>query len=137
MALIYLCDTNVISELMRPQPHTGVKAWLAKQERIALSVITLEELHYGLQLKDLRKKREWLDRFVAACCHVLPLDSAVAINAGQMRAELALRGQTRTQADLLIAATASYHNCVLATRNTRDFEGTNVALFNPFHGELP
>lgn len=132
MALIYLCDTNIISELMRPKPHPGVQAWLLQQERIALSVITLEELHFGLRLKDLRKKREWLDRFIAACAQVLPIDPAIALRAGQMRAEQALRGQTRTQADLLIAATAVTHNCILATRNTRDFEGTNVPLFNPF-----
>lgn len=132
MPLLYLCDTNIISELMRPQPNPEVKAWLLRQERIALSVITLEELYFGLQLEDLRKKREWLDRFVAACAQVLPIDAAIAMRAGQMRAEQTLRGQTRTQADLLIAATAVTHNCVLATRNTRDFEGTNVPLLNPF-----
>ena len=132
MSLMYLCDTNVVSELMRPKPQPVVKEWLAQQESIALSVITLEELHFGLQRKDLHKKREWLDRFVAACCQVLPIDPAIAVRAGQMRGELARKGQTRTQADLLIAATAWSRNCVLATRNTRDFEGTNIPLFNPF-----
>ena len=137
MVLPYLCDTNIISELMRPQPNPEVKAWLLRQERIALSVITVEELHFDLRLKNLPKKREWLDRFVAACTQVLSIDTAIAMRAGQMRAEQALRGQTRTQADLLIAATAVTHNCVLATRNTRDFEGTNVPLFNPFDTVSP
>lgn len=49
MALPYLCDTNIISELMRPQPNPEVKAWLLRQERIALSVISVEELHFGLR----------------------------------------------------------------------------------------
>lgn len=132
MPLTYLCDTNVISELMRPKPQPAVRNWLAKQERIALSVITLEELHYGLRLKDLPKKREWLDRFVTSCCDVFPIDPETATRAGQMRGELARNGKTRTQADLFIAATAWSHNCVLATRNTRDFEGTNIPLLNPF-----
>lgn len=132
MALTYLCDTNVIGELMRPLPQPDVKQWLASQERIALSVITLEELHFGLRLKDLRKKRRWLERFVAACCDVLPVDTSIAVRAGELRGEFALKGQSRTQADLLIAATAWANNCVLATRNTRDFEGAYVPLFNPF-----
>jgi predicted nucleic acid-binding protein len=38
----------------------------------------------------------------------------------------------RTQADLLIAATAGAHNLVLVTRNTHDFEGCGLQLFNPF-----
>ena len=41
-------------------------------------------------------------------------------------------GQTRSQADLLIAATAAAHQAILATRNTRDFENLNIPLFNPF-----
>ena len=132
MATPFLCDTNVISELMRPQPQPEVRRWLEAQDGLFLSVLTLEELHFGLARKDLAKKRAWLDRFVAARCEVLPIDASIAIRAGQMRGVFAKAGQVRTQADLLIAATAWAHDCILATRNTRDFEGTSIPLFNPF-----
>ena len=36
------------------------------------------------------------------------------------------------QADLLIGATALRHDLVLVTRNTKDFEGCGIKLFNPF-----
>jgi predicted nucleic acid-binding protein len=36
---------------------------------------------------------------------------------------------------MLIAATALVHGLTLATRNTRDFEGCGIAVFNPFAGE--
>lgn len=134
MGAAYLCDTNVISELMRQNPDPGVRQWLESQESILLSVLTLEELHFGLRRKELRKKREWLDRFVAARCETLSIDAATAIRAGEMRGEFAKNGHTRTQADLLIAATVWRHDCILATRNTRDFEGTLIPLFNPFAG---
>lgn len=137
MAATYLCDTNIISELMRPQAHPGVRGWMGAQERIFLSVLTLEELCFGLRRKDLRKKRAWLDRFIASRCELFPIDAAIAVRAGEMRGELAGRGQTRTQADLLIAATAWKHGCILVTRNTRDFEGINVPLFDPFQEEMP
>lgn len=132
MSMAFLCDTNIISELMRPEPQPLVRCWLEAQETILLSVLSLEELHFGLQRKELHLKRDWLNRFVAARCECLPIDARIAIRAGEMRGELAKQGQTRSQADLLIAATATTHQAILATRNTRDFENLNIPIFNPF-----
>lgn len=57
MATPYLCDTNIISELMRPQRQPEVRRWLESQERVLLSILSLEELHFGLQRKNLHQKR--------------------------------------------------------------------------------
>ena len=46
-----LCDTNIISELCKSQPDPGVAAWSADVTTIAISVITLEEIIYGLSAK--------------------------------------------------------------------------------------
>jgi toxin FitB len=132
MPASFLCDTNVISELMRPRPQPVVRQWLETQEGILISILTLEELYLGLHRKDLPKKQAWLDRFVAARCEVLPVDMRIALRAGEMRGHFAKQGQTRTQADLLIAATAWANDSILVTLNPRDFEGTHVPLFNPF-----
>jgi predicted nucleic acid-binding protein len=50
----------------------------------------------------------------------------------EIRGRLMARGTARTQADLLIAAAAHLHGLTLVTRNVRDFDGTAVALLNPF-----
>ena len=52
----------------------------------------------------------------------------------RIRGDLQARGETRSMADMLIAATAQRHQLTLATRNTRGFEGCGIPLFNPFRG---
>ena len=49
-----------------------------------------------------------------------------------MRGGLKARGIARTQADMLIAATARVNRLKLATRNERDFAGCEVPVVNPF-----
>lgn len=49
--MTFLCDTNIISELSRPTPNQGVIAWSGTVTSIHLSVITLEEIYYGLAAK--------------------------------------------------------------------------------------
>ena len=56
----------------------------------------------------------------------------IARRSGLWRGEFRRQGIPRTQADLLIAATAEVHKLVLVTRNTRDFTGCGLQLFNPF-----
>ena len=46
----WLTDTNVLSELVRARPNPGVLEWAAGIERISVSVVTLEEIHFGLEL---------------------------------------------------------------------------------------
>jgi len=46
----FLLDTNVISEPTKPRPNKGVMAWLAavNEDSVFLSVVTITELHYGI-----------------------------------------------------------------------------------------
>ena len=127
-----LIDTNVISELMRQSPASKVISWISKQDQLALSVITLEELHFGLTRQSLHLKKQWLDSFISAQCLILPVNQQIACIAGTLRGELAREGITRHQADLLIAATAIHHQISLATRNTKDFTRCGLKIINPF-----
>ncbi len=129
-----LVDTNVISELMRPNPSGVVLAWAERQEDFSLSVICLEEIVFGLQARSSPRLSKWFDEFVANHCELLPVTAAVARRCATLRGQLRARGQQRTQADGLIAATAYEYGLALATRNVRDFEGCGIPLLNPFEG---
>jgi predicted nucleic acid-binding protein len=128
----WLCDTNIISEEMRPSPDARVRAWLQQRDVIHLSAITVDEIIYGLHLRRMQKRILWFEEFIQERCTVLNVTTEIAQRAGKIRAELAQRGQTREQPDMLIAATTWSHGLILATRNTRDFEGTGIPTFNPF-----
>ncbi|TAE90908.1 MAG: type II toxin-antitoxin system VapC family toxin [Verrucomicrobia bacterium] len=127
-----LIDTNIISELMRRQPDSQVVAWASMQSGFAVSVITLEELIFGLTQKSLPLKRQWLDSFLARQCEILPVTTAVSLSAGTIRGSFAARGIVRDPYDMLIAATALLYKRPLATRNTADFTSCGVTLINPF-----
>lgn len=131
----HLVDTNVISELVRPEPDAGVLAWARRVHRIAVSAITVEEIGYGLARRPHPKLRRWFDDFFSDRCDVLAITAAIAHGAGRLHGRLAAGGYTRTQADMLIAATAQVHQLVLVTRNVKDFVGCGIGLLDPF-GDL-
>jgi toxin FitB len=126
-----LADTNVVSELMRRHPDPRVVAWSELQPELALSVITLEELRFGIARTGNAVLEHAYDQLIARCT-IYGVDEPIARRAGDLRARLSKRGLVRHQADMLIAATAHERGCVLATRNVRDFAGCAIRLVNPF-----
>jgi toxin FitB len=129
-----LVDTNIVSELMRRDPHPVVLTWATRQTSFFLSTITLEELIFGLARKNLHLKRQWLDEFIEAHCEVIPVTPAIAIQAGQLRGTLAARGIVRHSVDMLIAATAHVSRTTLVTRDLSDFTHCGIEVFDPFTG---
>ena len=127
-----LCDTNIISELARPKPNKGVWTWASQHPHIYMSSISVDELYFGLAWKPNPRISLWLNNFLQDYCTILAVDNKVARYAGDIRGHLQQQGQLRTQADMLIAATAAIHNLTLVTRNIKDFESCGVRLLNPF-----
>jgi hypothetical protein len=95
---------------------------------LAISAISLAELHFGVLVAKVRKVRaERLRRLLVLqrTFDALPLDVAVAASYGQVAAAVVDAGhQPRARSmDLLIAATAHAHSARLYTRNLGDFHG--------------
>ena len=128
----FLCDSNSVSELMKPAPHEMVEKWFSHQDFLFMSVVSIEEIYYGLTYKDAHRKKAWFKNFIKFRCEVLPITIEIAQQCGILRGRFRQQGITRSQADLLIGATALRHDLVLVTRNTKDFEGCGIQLFNPF-----
>jgi predicted nucleic acid-binding protein len=126
-----LVDTNVISELCRRRPDLGVLAWASTVTRYAVSVISMDEVFFGLAWRPNARVLAWMEGYFERH-EVLPVSSVIARRAGDLRGQLAARGLVRHQADMLIAATAQVHQLTLVTRNVRDFEHCGIGLLNPF-----
>lgn len=141
---MYLCDTNLISELRkagtaRADPHVLAWAERVAPERLHLSAITLLELEMGIlrieRRDDAQSKvlRRWLEQQVmpAFAGRILPIDEKVARRCAQLHVP-----DPQSDRDALIAATALVHGLTVVTRNVADFVPTRVSLFNPWEEEL-
>jgi hypothetical protein len=135
---VIVLDTNVVSELAEPTPDPTVIAWIDEQSELAIAATALAELRFGVaRLPDGKRRNalsEAIDRFVAEDLQglVLAFDSACADAYGLIVAARERTGRPIGIADAQIAATCSVHNAVLSTRNTKDFQGTAIALVNPW-----
>lgn len=134
-------DTNVLSELMRPQPDERVVAWLKQQTRSNLftTAVTRGEMLYGVLILPDGRRRTRMHQEVEAIFavdmagRVLPYDEAAADAHAAISAARRTQGRPVDQSDAMIAGIARSHGAMLATRNVRDFEGCGIALIDPWH----
>jgi toxin FitB len=141
--VIYLLDTNVVSEWAKPRPSANVVAWLsnANEDEIFISVCTVAELRFGVECMPKGRRREalgqWLrtDLMARFDGRVVPVDLAVADMWGVVQARGRSIGRPIEAMDGLIAATAEVYGMTLVTRDTRHFEAAVTSLFNPWAGE--
>jgi len=140
MAVIYVLDTNVVSELMRDRPDAGVVDRLTQLDDSAwyLSAVTEAELRHGLALMPAGRRRS---RLMAAlqvllaqefAGRVLPFDAPAAVYYADAMAARGKAGRPLQVQDAMIAACCRVHGATLLTRNVRDFEGLDVPLVDPW-----
>ena len=134
----YLIDTNVVSELTKASPDSGVVTFLSEQDDLWLSSVVLHELEFGLlSLPEGRRRddlQQVLSDFIAEFDdRILPLERVEAEWAARLRAEAHLSGRVLHLGDALIAGTARAHGLSVATRNVKDFDGLDVNVANPWH----
>lgn len=129
---IVMADTNVISEFVKKTPDAQVMRWLQSVQLLAISVVTLEEAHFGLAWQPNTRKLALFNALVERLHAVYPITPSIAQRAGVLRGQFQAQGIIRSAPDMLIAASAIGHQMVLATRNVRDFMGCGVQVVNPF-----
>lgn len=138
---MFLLDTNVISELRRPnRADCNVLAWAnaVPAADFFMSAISVLEIELGARLierKDAAQGavlRAWLDDHILARFEgrILAIDTPVAQRCAQLHVP-----NPRAERDALIAATALVHGLTVVTRNVGDFEPTGVTLINPWNGQ--
>jgi len=134
----YLVDTNVLSELAKPQPSGDVMAWFVKHEpHLYVSRITLGEIRKGLELLPTGKRKTSLQTWFKAVCErmdgrVLSFNTSTAHVWGRLVASLEKKGIQIPTLDSQLAATAQRHGLTMVTRNVADFKNAGVKLLNPF-----
>jgi tRNA(fMet)-specific endonuclease VapC len=123
----YLLDTSVFVDLLRTNSPT-IRKRLAKHSGnvVGLSVITLCELQFGLELRakkhsHLRAHEEKALLTVVAPFQLFPFTSEVAQSYGKIRLHLQTSGTLIGPLDTLIAAQAISMDAVLVTSNVREF----------------
>ena len=100
-----------------------------------LSVLTLGEIRKSIQgVTDQFQRQsliDWLETDLPAFFigRILGIDTSVADHWGRM---VAAAGRPLPAIDSLLAATALRHGLTLVTRNTLEFAGLPVEVFNPW-----
>ena len=135
-----ILDTNVLSELLRPEPARQVGRWLSAQDgaKVYFTTVGEAELRHGVAILPAGKRRNALTTAIEGLLdedfrdRVLPFDRAAARAYATVAAARRSAGRPISQFDCQIAAIARAHEATVATRNTSDYEGCGVELIDPW-----
>ncbi|MCS6903181.1 MAG: type II toxin-antitoxin system VapC family toxin [Candidatus Bipolaricaulota bacterium] len=112
-------DTDaVIDYFAGVSPTAEAVERLIREDRLALSTLTLFELACGAQTPDQLEDIELL----AQAAHVIPLNAEAALRAGGIYRDLKTKGQLIGTADILIDACCLVEGLPLLTRNVEHFQ---------------
>ena len=135
----YILDTNIISNIVKPQPSESLLAWWGKQsdQDLFVASLTIAEIRRGILEKPRGKKRDVLDTWFSGpegpqglfSGRILPFDDKAALIWARLMADGKAAGRPRSALDMIIAAVAGANECVVVTDNEKDFAG--LEFINP------
>ena len=138
----YLLDTNIISNVVKPQPSEPLLAWMAAQrdDDLFIASLTVAEIRRGILEKPRGKKRAALDAWFVGpegpqalfSGRILSFDDKAGLIWARLMAEGKAAGRPRNALDMIIAAVAGAMDCVVVTNNEKDFAG--IPFVNPMRG---
>jgi toxin FitB len=138
---VILLDTNVISELARPTPHSAVIRWAQSlpAARFCTASVCEAEILAGIALMPAGRRQAEIAEAMRAALRtviggrVLAFDRAAAEAYAEIAARRRTAGQSIGTFDQLIAAVAVARKLeAIATRNTAHFERCGVPLIDPW-----
>ncbi len=138
-----LLDTNILSELMRPEPDAAVLDWVDQlnPETTYISTINQAEILQGIMvLPDGKRKQELIQKadqmFALFTQRILSFDMDAAVIYAEVVVERQKQGRPIHVQDAQIAAVAIANGCAVATRNVGDFEKIErLEVINPWQGK--
>lgn len=131
-------DTNVISELLRPEPDLRVLEWVWRLPGgVTTTVFNRAELLAGVLLMPPGRRRdslaEGLGGIMSQLGVCLPFTPECADRYGAIVSTRTRAGRPLGTMDALIAAVALEAGATLATRDVNDFTGIGLELINPWN----
>jgi len=138
-----LIDTCVISELTKKKPDHQAVRWISSvdESKLFISVLTIGELHKGIEKLPYGKKKEQLLQWVNESLQerfsgrIVSFDLHAATAWGKIQAKAEAAGRALPVIDGMIAATAMANGLAVATRNISDMEASGAFLINPWLNE--
>lgn len=133
-----IIDTNIISEMMRDDPDGKVAAWIEGVGRLHTTAVTLAEIDSGIARLPEGIRRDRLAATAAVVFAdfddvILPFDARAARRYGGIVAGRERAGRPIAAAAAQIASICASRQATLATRDTADFEATDISLLNPWN----
>lgn len=132
-------DTNVVSEAMKPEPDSAVRAWLNNQaaETLYLSSVTLAELLFGIRALPAGKRKDMLAQTLDGLMRlfrdrVLAFDIDAARHYAELAVTAKIAGRGFPTPDGYIAAIAASRGFIVASRDTAPYEAASVMVINPW-----
>jgi toxin FitB len=139
---VIIVDTNVISELMRPQPDPRIVGWVASQSRSLLytTYINHAEILLGIAALPNGRRRAGLATSAEAMFgqdfagRILPFGAAAAARYPEVMQARRRAGNPIGVFDALIAAIALAAGASVVTRDISGFAGCGLSLIDPWSG---
>lgn len=135
----FLLDTNIISNVVKPQPSEALLTWWAQQqdENLFIASLTVAEVRRGILEKPRGKKRDELETWFAGsegpqalfAGRILSFDDKAGLIWARLMADGKIGGRPRSGLDMIVAAVAGANNCMMVTDNEKDFRG--IPFINP------
>ena len=126
MKPVYLLDTNVISELIKPNPNNAILQHLSENNDFCAICSTVwQESIYGYErMPDGKRKNKvgiYLEK-IKSNYDIIPYDSFASQICGELQAACEKKGKPIPRFDSQIAATAIANGMVLITHNVEDYQ---------------
>ncbi|WP_448188630.1 PIN domain-containing protein [Azospirillum sp. sgz301742] len=119
--MLYLLDTNIVSDLVRnPQGRVTQRIREVGETQVCTSIIVAAELRFGAEKKGSARLTAQLDAVLGAL-EVLPFEAPAEAAYGLLRARLERIGQVIGGNDMLIAAHALALGGTIVTDNVDEF----------------